>query len=149
MVYKRIDDHEIEISPGQIAINRVLQCLAKMSYESAGPPRSDFLRLLDREADTVDFSAFIHLDGPEMLDMDFVHGRNCKTKVRKSRDGRYIFDARLYQTSGRHPETLLDKVQAALEKDTEQAQSPTRSGEKKLRRGLVEVLSELILELFS
>jgi hypothetical protein len=59
MIYKRLDDREIEIIPEQIPIDHVLEYLAKILYESADPPRSEFLKLLDRESEIVDFRAFV------------------------------------------------------------------------------------------
>ena len=144
MIYKRINDHDIEIIPGRTPIERVLEYLARISYESAEPPRSKFLELLDKESETIDFSAFIHLEESEVLNMDFVNERNCKTKVRKTSDGKYVFDARLYQTSRDCPESLLDKVQSALKEDYEETQFSARSYKRKSRRGLLELLLDFI-----
>lgn len=149
MIYKRINDHDIEIIPGRTPIERVLEYLARISYESAEPPRSEFLELLDKESETIDFSAFIHLDRSEVLDMDFVNERNCKTKVRKTSDGKYVFDARLYQTSRDCPESLLDKVKSALKEDYEESQFSARLDEQKSRKGWSEILLEFIFDLFT
>jgi hypothetical protein len=149
MDYRRINDSEIEIIPGRTPIEIVLESLARISYESAEPPRSEFLELLDHESETIDFSTFIHLDESEILDMDFVNERKCKTKVRKTSGGKYVFDARLYQNSRGRPETLLDKVKSELEKDFEDSQVSARSDSQKHRRGWLEALLEFLLDLFT
>ena len=149
MKYRRINDNEIEIIPGRTPIEKVLDCLARISYESAELPRSEFLELFDHESETVDFSTFIHLDQPEILEMDFVNERNCKIKVRKTSDGKYVFDARLYQMSRGHPETLLDKVKSQLEEDFEGPQVSARSDKQKPRKGWLVTLLEFVLEFFT
>ena len=149
MNYKRINNNEIEIIPGRTPIEVVLESLARISYKSAEPPRSEFLELLDQESKTIDFSKFIHLDQSEILNMDYVNERNCKTKVRKTGDGKYIFDAHSYQMSRGCPETLLDKVKSELEEEFEDSQFSARSDEHKSRNGWLETLLEFILDFFT
>jgi hypothetical protein len=91
MNYKKINDYEIEIIPGKTPIDRVLENMARISYESAETPGSEFLELLDTKSKEIDFSSFVHLDHHEVLDMDYVNERQCKTKVRKTHDGKYVF----------------------------------------------------------
>ena len=50
MNYKRINEHEIEIVPEETPIDKILVTMARISYESAKPPSSDFLELLDKES---------------------------------------------------------------------------------------------------
>lgn len=149
MNYKRINDNEIEIILGRTPIEVVLESLARISYKLAEPPRSEFLELLDKGSDTIDFSKFIHPDQSEILNMDYVNERNCKTKVRKTSDGKYIFDAHLYQMSRGRPETLLDKVKSELGEEFEDSQLSARSEEHKSRNGWLETLLEFILDFFT
>ena len=149
MNYKRINDNEIEIIPGRIPIDVVLESLVRISYDLAEPPRSEFLELLDKESETIDFSKFVHLDQSEILNMDYVNERNCKTKVRNASDGKYIFDAHLYHMSRGCPETLLDKVNSELEEEFVDSQFSTRSEEHKSRNGWLETLLKFIFDFFT
>ena len=152
MDYKRINEREIEIIPGGTAIRNVLETMAKVSYESAKPPGSEFLELLGSNSKDVDFSKFVHLNGRDVLDMGYVNERPCKTKVRKTDEGRFIFDAWLYETNRGPSEPFLAKVKSALEEDIEDSDNSTRSGKSKPARrrppGRWRWL-ELLLELLS
>ena len=131
MDYKRINEREIEIIPGGTAIRNVLETMAKVSYESAKPPGSEFLELLGSNSKEVDFSRFVHLNGREVLDMDYVNERPCKTKVTKTEEGKFIFDAWSYETNRGPSESFLAKVKSALEEDIEDSDNSTRSGKSK------------------
>jgi hypothetical protein len=152
MNYKRINEHEIEIIPGETPIHKVLETMAKVSYESAKPPGSEFLELLGSNSEEVDFSKFVHLNGHEVLDMGYVNERPCKTKVRKTDEGKFVFDAWLYETNRGPSEPFLAKVKSALQEDTEDSGVSTRSGKYKSARrrppGRWRWL-ELLLELLS
>jgi len=149
MNYKEINDHEFEIIPGKTPIDRVLENMARISYESAEPPGSEFLGLLDTKSKGIDFSSFVHLDHHKVLDMDYVNERQCKTKVRKTHDGKYVFDAESYKANRGSPELFMNKVKSALEEDVEDSKISAQSGKRKPQRGLAELLLDLILDLFT
>ena len=66
---ERISDHEIEIVPGETPIRKVLETMARVSYELARASGSEFLELLDAKSQEIDFSEFVHLDCPNVLDI--------------------------------------------------------------------------------
>jgi hypothetical protein len=150
MNYKKINEHEIEIIPEETPVDKILETMARMSYESSKPPISDFLELLDKESKEIDFSEFIHLDGSEVLNIDYVNQRQCKTKVRKTDDGKYVFNARLYEINGGKPETFLNKVKTALDEAEKPPAIVKLEKSKKARQkrhgilGFLDILLELI-----
>jgi len=131
MDYRRIDNHKIEIIPGQTPIDKLLETMARVSYESAKPPGSDFLKLLDKNSPKINFAGFVHLNSAEVLDIDYVNQRQCKTKVRKTGDGRFVFDARLYEMNGGSPELFLNKVKSALGKNAQGSKTSAQSDKAK------------------
>ena len=145
MNYKRINEHEIEIIPEETPIDKILVTMARVSYESAKPPSSDFLGLLNKESEEMDFSEFVHLNSSEVLNIDYVNERQCKTKVRRTDDGKYIFDAWLYESNRGKPEIFLNKVRSTLE-DVEDSVVSVESDKLKSTRGwrLVRFLLELL-----
>ena len=145
MNYKRINEHEIEIIPEETPIDKILVTMARVSYESAKPPSSDFLGLLNKESEEMDFSEFVHLNSSEILNIDYVNERQCKTKVRRTDDGKYIFDAWLYESNRGKPEIFLNKVRSTLE-DVEDSVVSVESDKLKSTRGwrLVRFLLELL-----
>jgi len=131
MNYQRINEREIEIIPGATGIRKVLETMARVSYESAKAPGSEFLELLGSNSKQVDFLEFLHLNGQEVLDMDYVNERPCKTRVTKTEEGKFIFDAWSYETNRGPSEPFLAKVKSALEGDIEDSDNSTRSGKSK------------------
>jgi hypothetical protein len=155
MYYKRISEHVIEIIPEDTPIDEILITMARVSYEPAKPPSSDFLELLDKESKEIDFSEFIHLNSSDVLNIDFVNERQCKTKVRRTGDGKYVFDAWLYESNRGKSEIFLNKVKSTLEKGSEDSVVSVESDNSKKERqkrhgiaGLLDIL-ELILDLFT
>lgn len=147
MNYKKINEHEIEIIPEDTPIDKILETMARVSYESAKPPGSDFLELLDKESKEMDFSEFVHLNSSEVLNIDYVNERQCKTKVRRIDDGKYVFNAWLYEMNRGSPELFLDKVISKLERNVEGSKISDRSDKPKSTRGwrLVRFLLDLLV----
>ena len=123
MDYKRIDDQEIEIVPGNIPIDDVILAIAKESYKTAvpmgvgfdepwltGPENEDFSECIRPKGTVVGCS-----DRTLLLDMDYVNGRQCKTYI-VEKDGKYILDAWSFEKARGPVERLLDTVKAGLEK---------------------------------
>ena len=146
MNYKRINEHEIEIILEGTPIDKILVTMARVSYESAKPPSSDFLELLDKESKEIDFSEFVHLNSSEVLNIDYVNERQCKTKVRKTDDGKYVFNAGLYEVNRGKPELLLNKVKSTLGEGAENSEAFTKLDNSKSTRGwrLVRFLLDLL-----
>jgi len=155
MNYKRINEHEIEIIPEETPIDKILVTMAKISYESAKPLSSDFLGLLDKETKEIDFSEFVHLNSSEVLNIDYVNERQCKTKVRRTDDGKYVFDAWLYESNMGKPEIFLNKVRSTLEESAEDSEASVESDksrplyEKTPKKSGLRLLLELLLDLFT
>jgi len=155
MNYKRINEHEIEIIPEETPIDKILVTMARVSYESAKPPVSDFLELLDKESKEIDFSEFVHLNSSEVLNIDYINERQCKTKVRKTDDGKYVFNAWLYESNRGKPEIFLNKVKSTLEEDAEDSEASVESDksgswdEKTPKKSGLRLLLELLLDLFT
>jgi len=84
--------------------------MARVSYESAKLPSSDFIELLNKESKEINFSEYVHLNSSEVLNIDYVNERQCKTKVTKTVDGKYVFNAWLYESNRGKPEIFLKKV---------------------------------------
>ena len=155
MNYKRINEHEIEIIPEKTPPDKILETMARVSYESAKPPGSDFLELLDKESEEINFSEFIHLNGSEVLDIGFVNERQCRTKVTRTDDGKYVFNAWLYESNRGKPEIFLNKVKSTLEEDAEDSEPSAESdkpgswnAEIPKNSGL-RLLLEILLDLFT
>jgi hypothetical protein len=147
MNYKRINEREIEIVPEETPIDKILETMARVSYESAKPPASDFLELLDKESEEMDFSEYVRLNSSEVLNIDRVNERQCKTKVTRTDDGKYIFHAWLYESNRGKPEIFLNKVRSTLEEDAEDSDSSAESDKPKSTRGwrLVRFLLDLLV----
>ena len=146
MNYKRINEHEIEIVPEETPINKILVTMARVSYESAKPPSSDFLELLDKKSKEIDFSEFVHLNSSEVLNIDYVNQRQCKTKVRRTDDGKHVFNAWLYEINRGKPEIFLNKVKSTLEEGAQDPEASAKSDKLKSTRAwrLVRFLLELL-----
>jgi len=128
MNYEKISHREIEILPGSTPIHKALETMARISYESAKARGSEFLELLDAGSNQTNYSDFVHPNCQAVLDMDYVNERQCKTKVRKTDDGRYVFDAWSYAVNRGSPEVFLDRVKSALEENVQDFKTSTRSG---------------------
>jgi len=152
MNYKKINDHEIEIIPGKIPIHKILETMARVSYESAKPPGSEFLELLDTKSKEINFSEFVHLNCSEVLDINYVNERQCRTKVRKTDDGKFVFDAWLYKMNRGPPELFLDKVKSALEENVEDSKTSAQSDKPKSvfrKRRVISDLLDLLLDVIN
>lgn len=151
MNYKRINEHDIEIIPEETPVDKILETMARVSYESAKPRISDFLELLDKESKEIDFSEFVHLNSSEVLNIDYINQRQCKTKVRRTDDGMYVFNARLYEINRGKPEIFLNKVKSTLKEGAEKPQASAQSDKSKKARkkrhgilGFLDILIEII-----
>ena len=103
MKFVELDKDKIEIVPEEIPIKVILETMARVSYGLAKPVGGGFLQPFNIRAKDVDFSEFMnnpmYLMQGIVLEMDYVNGRRCKTRVRFKRDGRYIFSASNYRNA--------------------------------------------------
>ena len=124
MDYKKINDREIEINPGETPIQELLETIAKVSYELARPVGNGIFAAFATKSEDIDYSRFVSSNG---VDMDYVNGRQCKTSVSVNENGTLTFDASLYQTDRGSPELFLDKVKSTLEGKVEGAETNVES----------------------
>ena len=114
MDYKRLDKNTVEIIPDKVPVRKVINEIARLSYELARPVGLGFLQPSLTSSRDTEFSDYINLDGnldgPWVLEMDYVNGRQCKTYIRKDEQGRLLLDASVYETDRGSVEGLLDKV---------------------------------------
>ena len=111
MEYRKITEDLIEIIPGGLDANRVLEVIARVSYETASTVPPWFVQPFDIPCDAVDFSALIDDEG---LKIDYLNGRLCSTHVfRKGK--RYFFDAKRFREDRGSPEIFLRFVQNQLQ----------------------------------
>jgi hypothetical protein len=96
MKYQKIDEFKTEILPGEVDIGLILVTLARMSYRTAVPrgrivePHNGILE--------PDFERYIERAGdqPYRLVMDYIDGRDCRTKV-FSDASRWFFDTYVFR----------------------------------------------------
>ena len=111
MKYRKITEDLIEIIPGDLDVRRVLEMIARVSYETASTVPPWFVQPFDIPPDTVDFSTLI---GDEGLKMDYLNGRLCSTYVFK-KGKKYFLDAKRFREDRGSPEIFLRLVQARLQ----------------------------------
>jgi hypothetical protein len=98
MRYQKIDGKKIEIIPDGMPIREMLLAIAKVSYETAVPRGMGHLR--PYKAPSLEASLEDHIryqEGlPVMLLLDYVSGRDCRTKVYLA-DGKWYLDSYAFQ----------------------------------------------------
>lgn len=115
MKYQKINDRDVEIILEDTPLDKLLKAMAKVSYELARPVRAGFLQKFDTKSEDVNFDDFVDLTGNDLLHMDYVNGRQCKTSVRR-KEGKLLFNAWLYERDRGSSNLFLEKVREALEK---------------------------------
>ncbi|MBW1722597.1 MAG: hypothetical protein JRH13_15335 [Deltaproteobacteria bacterium] len=110
MEFVKIDDETIEIFPGGLDPEKLLQEMARISYESAEFLIPGYLHPIDVPSSLVDFSEYVSEKG---LALAYLNGKRCSTFVKK-RAGRLFFDARKFREERGSPELFLRMVQEEL-----------------------------------
>ncbi|MBW1918822.1 MAG: hypothetical protein JRI84_13770 [Deltaproteobacteria bacterium] len=111
MDYCVINDDIVEIIPGEHSPEKVLEEIARLSYELAESPAPSFIQPFDVPVQAVDFQDFI---GPEGLRIDYLNGRLCSTYVER-KDNRLLFDARSFRQDRGSVEAFLALLKYRLE----------------------------------
>ena len=97
MKYQRIDEHLIEIIPEGEATRDILMAVAKVSYDTAVPRGCGELQPYQTPSQEVILDKYIQeANGKPILLMDYINGRDCRTKVFK-REGKWYLDAYAFQ----------------------------------------------------
>jgi hypothetical protein len=110
MDFKRIDEDTIEIMPEELAAEKVLEEMARLSYETADSPLPTFILPVEIPAPLVDFRKLVKSGA---LHMDYLNGRLCSTHVERRND-RLFFDAKRFSRDRGSPELLLNLVKERL-----------------------------------
>ncbi len=112
MRYEKVDDNRIRIIPETDEIERILFTIARKSYETAAPRgrgrEQPFLHCVEEGPN---FKGCITQDliGEPMLLMDYINGRDCRTKVYKLR-GEWFLDSYAFRQRKVTSEEFLDGV---------------------------------------
>ena len=102
MRYEATDQYKLRIIPDGENIKDILLTIARLSYDKAVPRGLGELEPHQAPSLEVDLEACIKSEGgrPTMLFMDYIHGRDCRTKVFLGRDGQWYFDAYAFEQRG-------------------------------------------------
>lgn len=110
MDFRRIDEDIIEIMPGELTPEKLLEEMARLSYEMASSPFPRFIQPFEVPAPLVDFKSLIT---ETSLHMEYLNGRLCSTHV-DWRDGRLFFDAKRFREDRGSPEIFLNLLKERL-----------------------------------
>jgi len=110
MDFRQIDEDTIEILPGKLSLERVLEEMARLSYETASSPFPGYIQPVEIPASLVDFKELVTDDG---LHMDYLNSKLCSTYVER-KEGRLVFDARRFEEDRGSPEVFLDLLKERL-----------------------------------
>ena len=110
MDYRRITDGLIEILPGGLPPERVLEEIARLSYELAATVPPGFAQPFDVPTSMVDFKDLVKEEG---LRLDYLNGRLCSTYVER-RGNRYFFDANRFREDRGSPDAFLNLLKERL-----------------------------------
>ena len=99
MKYQKTEDHKIEIDPEEMPVRDMLLAIAKVSYETAAPRGLGHLQPFQAPSPEVCLEDHIEYenDAPVMLLMDYIVGRDCRTKVFRGMDGKWYLDSYAFQ----------------------------------------------------
>ncbi|MGM0427731.1 MAG: hypothetical protein ACQEQ7_10905 [Thermodesulfobacteriota bacterium] len=110
MDYRRIDEDKVEILPGELSLEELLEEMARLSYETAISPFPQYIQPMEVPASLVDFRSLITDAG---LHMDYLNGRLCSTHVER-REDRLIFDAKRFKEDRGSPRAFLNLLREGL-----------------------------------
>jgi hypothetical protein len=99
MKYQRVNDTRIQIQPEGMPVRDMLLTIAKVSYETAVSRGLGHLQPFQAPSPEVCLEDHIQYEGetPVMLLMDYIAGRDCRTKVFQGRDGQWYLDSYAFQ----------------------------------------------------
>lgn len=99
MRYFQINDTIFEIQPEGMPIEDMLLAVAKVSYETAVPRGLGHLQQFETSPSQNTLKSCIQYkdEEPVLLVMDYISGRDCRTKVFKGSDGKWYFDSYAFQ----------------------------------------------------
>jgi hypothetical protein len=115
MDYRRISENVIEILPGQLPPETILEEMARLSYELAQTNLPSFAQPFDIPSSMIDFKDLFKEDG---LRLDYLNGRLCSTFVQR-KGNRYFFDSHRFEQDRGSAELFLALVKQRLEGSSE------------------------------
>lgn len=115
MDFRRISNELIEILPGSLPDDKVLEEIARLSYELAETILPSFAQPFDVPSSLVDFKDFINEKG---LYLDYLNGRLCSTYVER-KGNRYFFDAHRFEQDRGSANVFLSIVKQRLKDSSE------------------------------
>lgn len=152
MDYKRTSRTQIEVILGSTPSGRLLETIARVSYDLARPLGSGWEQLFDTPPSEVDFTPFIKYEEkvsevprhrlisrfvsskrvvergePLNLHMGYVNGRHCHTQVHRTDNGNYVFEAVIHEMDRGSADLFMEKVKSALELEVEGAKIETQA----------------------
>ena len=104
MDFKRIDEDTIEIMPGELTSEKVLEEMARLSYETADSPLPAYIQPVEVPVPFVDFRGLITDEAPRM---DYLNARLCSTYM-ETRNDRLFFDAKRFSRDRGSPDVFLN-----------------------------------------
>ena len=110
MDFRRVNEDTIEILPEGREPERILEALARLSYETAESPAPFYVQPFEVPPASVDFRSQVTGEG---LRLDYLNGRLLSTHVRREGD-RLLFDAERFQVDRGSPEAFLALVRERL-----------------------------------
>lgn len=117
------------LEDGSIVINikgspqKVLEAIAQASYEASRPVGMGAFQPYNTPSNEMDFSELVDVNARrgDVLSMDYVNGRQCKTFIHKDRDGRYIFRSCSFERDRGDPTPVLKAAQSLLKASPKKA----------------------------
>lgn len=111
MDFRAIDEDTIEILPGEMGTEKLLEEIARLSYETAASPFPHFIQPIEVPESLVDFKGLVTEDG---LRIDYLNGRLCSTRIQR-KGNRLFFDARSFKEDRGSPEVFLTLLRERLD----------------------------------
>ena len=111
MDFRRISNELIEILLGSLPAAKVLEEIARLSYDLAETILPSFAQPFEVSSNSVNLRDFIHAGG---LHLDYLNGRLCSTYVER-KGNRYFFDAHRFEKDRGSADVFLTFVKLTLE----------------------------------
>jgi hypothetical protein len=111
MDFVKVEEGIIEILPCGLPVRKVLEEIARLSYETASSPLPQFILPFEIEASGINFAELVSDDG---LSVDFLNGRLCSTFV-EVKNSRLFFDAGRFKEDRGATEPFLQLLKERLE----------------------------------
>jgi hypothetical protein len=92
MDYRRITEDTVEIMQDELRLEKVLEEMARLSYETASSPFPGYIQPVEIPASLVDFRSLVTNEG---LHMDYLNGKRNRSRVQRFTGSRLQFCPRI------------------------------------------------------